>query len=85
MRILPRGELAARLKAARLKSKHTQSTLAKALSVQQSAVSAWENGDYEPDRDRWGDLAIALDSTVVELFFDEAADGTPAGDEVEAG
>ena len=69
MRIIPRGELAARLKAARQASPHTQSSLAAQLQVQQSAISAWEKGDYEPERERWGDIAKALGQTFEELFF----------------
>jgi len=69
MRIIPRGELGATLKAARQKTKHTQYSLAEQLQVKQPTISAWENGEHEPPRERWGDIAKALESSIEELFF----------------
>ena len=62
------------MKAAREQSTHTQSTLAAVLTVQQSAISAWERGDYEPARERWGEIAEALGVPYDDLFLISALD-----------
>lgn len=71
MRILPRGEVAVRLKAARIKTGKTQSGLATELDLAQSTICAWEQATSVPEPARWNDIAEALEVSPAELFFEE--------------
>lgn len=54
-------EFGAALRAARTERKISQVELAGMLTTTQSAVSAWENGDDEPGRDRVFEIERCLD------------------------
>lgn len=57
-----------RLKALRKDRNLTQSQLARMLHVQQSSVSAWENGSAKPDFENQRKLAEIYEITIDELF-----------------
>jgi len=64
-------QLGTKIREARKKVGHTQSTLAGMLDISRGAVGQWETGRAGPDRKRCMHLAVVLKLSLVDLFGEE--------------